>query len=140
GRWCSWRMRSPHGSRKTARQPPGRTPPRVSAGTVTPRPPIPAVWRWDGRMCSKLSFPLGASWGEPTSTLRLIRTKTIRGGERVEGITLLQGDCLELLKDIPDGSVDMVLCDPPYSSGGLFAGDRKASTRTKYCDGDYNGA
>lgn len=58
----------------------------------------------------------------------------------MEGITLLQGDCLELLKDIPDGSVDMVLCDPPYSSGGLFAGDRKASTRTKYCDGDYNGA
>lgn len=26
----------------------------------------------------------------------------------------MQGDCLELLKDIPDGSVDMVLTDPPY--------------------------
>ena len=52
----------------------------------------------------------------------------------------LQGDCLELMKDIPDGSVDMVLTDPPYSSGGLFAGDRKASTRAKYCDTDYNGA
>ena len=25
-------------------------------------------------------------------------------------LQLLQGDCLELLKDIPDGSVDMVLC------------------------------
>jgi site-specific DNA-methyltransferase (adenine-specific) len=24
------------------------------------------------------------------------------------------GDCLELMKDIPDGSVDMVLTDPPY--------------------------
>ena len=34
----------------------------------------------------------------------------------------------------------MVLTDPPYSSGGLFAGDRKASTRTKYTDFDYNGA
>ena len=56
------------------------------------------------------------------------------------GVLLMQGDCLELMKDIPDGSVDMVLCDPPYSSGGLFAGDRKKSTRTKYCDGDYNGA
>lgn len=53
---------------------------------------------------------------------------------------LLQGDCLELLKNIPDGSVDMVLTDPPYSSGGLFAGDRKASTHTKYCDRDFNGA
>ena len=45
-------------------------------------------------------------------------------------IQLYQGDCLELMRDIPDGSVDMVLTDPPYSSGGLFAGDRKASTRT----------
>ena len=34
----------------------------------------------------------------------------------MEGITLLQGDCLELLKDIPDGSVDMVLCDLPYGT------------------------
>lgn len=28
--------------------------------------------------------------------------------------TLWQGDCLELMKDIPDGSVDMILCDLPY--------------------------
>lgn len=27
---------------------------------------------------------------------------------------LLQGDCLELMQDIPDGSIDMVLCDLPY--------------------------
>jgi site-specific DNA-methyltransferase (adenine-specific) len=26
----------------------------------------------------------------------------------------MQGDCLERMKDIPDGSVDMVLTDPPY--------------------------
>lgn len=55
-------------------------------------------------------------------------------------IQLYQGDCLELMKDIPDGSVDMVLTDPPYSSGGLFAGDRKTRTRTKYTDSDYDGA
>ena len=29
-------------------------------------------------------------------------------------IKLLQGDCLELMKDIPDGSIDMILCDLPY--------------------------
>ena len=29
---------------------------------------------------------------------------------------LLQGDCLELMKDIPDDSVDMVLTDPPYGT------------------------
>jgi len=31
-------------------------------------------------------------------------------------ITLGHGDCLELMKRIPDGSVDMVLCDPPYGT------------------------
>lgn len=29
-------------------------------------------------------------------------------------VQIYQGDCLELMKDIPDGSVDMVLCDLPY--------------------------
>ena len=29
-------------------------------------------------------------------------------------IDLKQGDCLELMKDIPDKSVDLVLTDPPY--------------------------
>ena len=25
------------------------------------------------------------------------------------------GDCLELMKDIPDGSIDMILCDLPLT-------------------------
>jgi site-specific DNA-methyltransferase (adenine-specific) len=29
-------------------------------------------------------------------------------------INLMQGDCLERMKEIPDGSVDMVLTDPPF--------------------------
>ena len=29
---------------------------------------------------------------------------------------LLHGDCLEIMKEIPDGSVDMVLTDPPYGT------------------------
>lgn len=29
-------------------------------------------------------------------------------------IILKQGDCLELMKDIPDNSVDLVVADPPY--------------------------
>ena len=29
---------------------------------------------------------------------------------------ILQGDCLELMKDIPDKSVDMILCDLPYGT------------------------
>ena len=31
-------------------------------------------------------------------------------------ITLRQGDCLELMREIPDGSVDMVLADLPYGT------------------------
>ena len=34
----------------------------------------------------------------------------------MSNIDLRQGDCLELMKDIPDGSVDMVLTDPPYGT------------------------
>ena len=43
-----------------------------------------------------------------------------------------QGDCLELLKSLPDASVDAVVTDPPYSSGGAFRGDRMMSTSAKY--------
>jgi site-specific DNA-methyltransferase (adenine-specific) len=31
-------------------------------------------------------------------------------------LTLLKGDCLELMKGIPDESVDLVLTDPPYGT------------------------
>lgn len=44
-------------------------------------------------------------------------------------INLMQGDCLERMKEIPDGSVDMVLTDPPYKviTGGTCNG--KSSKR-----------
>lgn len=29
-------------------------------------------------------------------------------------VDLRKGDCLEIMKNIPDGSVDMILCDLPY--------------------------
>ena len=31
-------------------------------------------------------------------------------------INLMKGDCLERMKEIPDGSVDMILTDPPYGT------------------------
>ena len=34
----------------------------------------------------------------------------------MKDIELWQGDCLELMKDIPDASVDMILCDLPYGT------------------------
>lgn len=53
---------------------------------------------------------------------------------------LLKGNCLDLLRTLEPGCADFVLIDPPYSSGGLFAGDRKQDTRVKYTDSDFNGA
>ena len=45
-------------------------------------------------------------------------------------IEIKQGDCLELMKDIPDGSVDMILCDPPYGNmkGAQLDGWKNAIT------------
>ena len=39
-------------------------------------------------------------------------------------IDLKHGDCLELMKDIPDGSVDLVLTDPPYGTMNTDGGRR----------------
>lgn len=35
---------------------------------------------------------------------------------RNENVWLMKGDCLERMKEIPDGSVDMILTDPPYGT------------------------
>lgn len=49
---------------------------------------------------------------------------------------ILQGDALTLLRAMPDASVDGVITDPPYSSGGAFRGDRMAPTVSKYVSTD----
>jgi len=51
----------------------------------------------------------------------LIIKRTKKTGDKwAGGIRMKQeiwhGDCLELMENIPDGSVDMVLCDLPYSN------------------------
>lgn len=46
--------------------------------------------------------------------------------------TLYGGDSLAVLASLPTGSVDAVVTDPPYSSGGMVRGDRTGSTIGKY--------
>ena len=36
-------------------------------------------------------------------------------------VTLYQGDCLEVMRDLPSGSVDAVVTDPPYGVGLDYA-------------------
>jgi DNA modification methylase len=45
---------------------------------------------------------------------------------------LYQGDALAVLHELPDASVDAVVTDPPYSSGGLHAGARRVDPPQKY--------
>lgn len=49
-----------------------------------------------------------------------------------DAVTLYRGDALAVLRELPDASVDAVITDPPYSSGGMVRGDRTQSTTTKY--------
>lgn len=50
--------------------------------------------------------------------------------------TLYHGEAIEMLGALANGSVDAVITDPPYSSGGAFRGDRTADTKTKYLSSD----
>ena len=39
---------------------------------------------------------------------------------------IYNGDCLELIKEIPDGSIDLICTDPPYCVG-VSSNGRKGS-------------
>lgn len=45
---------------------------------------------------------------------------------------VVEGDSLAVLPTLPDGCVDAVVTDPPYSSGGAMRGDRLMDRATKY--------
>ena len=53
---------------------------------------------------------------EPSGSFFMLNENTMLG----------QGDCLELMKHIPDGSVDMILTDPPYGMS-FVSGFRKVA-------------
>lgn len=46
--------------------------------------------------------------------------------------TMHHGDSMLWLPTLPDASVATLLTDPPYSSGGMFRGDRSAGSVDKY--------
>lgn len=47
-----------------------------------------------------------------------------------------QGDALAVLAELETASVDGLVTDPPYSSGGMVRSDRMAKTSTKYVQSD----
>lgn len=44
---------------------------------------------------------------------------------------LIHGDCTEKLKEIPDGSIDLILCDPPYNLAKYSTGNMKFEWRSE---------
>jgi len=67
-------------------------------------------------------YPAVARWetgADPAPADVLHALRQVGGGDRgpadVEN-SLLEGDCLALMKHIPDGQVDLVLCDLPYGT------------------------
>lgn len=49
---------------------------------------------------------------------------------------VVAGNSIRLLLGLPDNSVDAIVTDPPYSSGGQFRGDRMGETSDKYQSSD----
>lgn len=45
---------------------------------------------------------------------------------------LIKGDCLKVLAGLPDGSIDAVITDPPYCSGGAQFSQRQGTPEKKY--------
>jgi site-specific DNA-methyltransferase (adenine-specific) len=42
-------------------------------------------------------------------------------------VKLLQGDCLELMKKIPDGKIDLICCDLPYGTTDTHGAKKKSN-------------
>lgn len=56
------------------------------------------------------------------------------------GIALHRGDVLQLARSLPAASLDAVITDPPYSSGGLTTAERQRDPVEKYAqDGNARG-
>lgn len=47
-------------------------------------------------------------------------------------VKLLQGDCLELMKDIPDESIDLIVTDPPYKMNHSTGGCTNIGMKNKW--------
>ena len=52
----------------------------------------------------------------------------------MNGIDLRQGDCLELMRDIPDGSIDLTVTSPPYDNLRTYNGNISQWSFEKFQD------
>lgn len=52
---------------------------------------------------------------------------------------LIHGEALQVLQTLPPASVDAVICDPPYSSGGFSRDDKSKTPDQKYTQSGREG-
>lgn len=70
---------------------------------------------WSGETLPGSSRATGAETSrQPLKKRSASSSRQPRGVDEVMRSYIKQGDCLELMKTIPDGSVDAIIADPPY--------------------------
>ena len=51
--------------------------------------------------------------------------------EKIDKVLLVLGDSLKKMKEMPDSSVDLILCDPPYNLAEYSTGNMKFDWRAE---------
>jgi DNA modification methylase len=49
----------------------------------------------------------------------------------IDKYLLMHGDCMDKLSEIPDGSIELILCDPPYNLAKYSTGNMKFDWRSE---------
>ena len=79
----------------------------------------------------------GALIDPASSNRRGVLLSGFREVVRIGDATLVRADSLDVLEALEPGSIGAVLTDPPYSSGGLHAGDRARAPSQKYQSSEH---
>ena len=48
---------------------------------------------------------------------------------KLDRYLLLNDDCFKVMKEVPDSSIDLILCDPPYNLASYSTGNMKFNWR-----------
>lgn len=93
---------------------------------------------WEDEQSGHVATPSRKSYKDYLSAAHTLDANRIfLPDATADGIRLINGDCLESMGDIEDGSVALLLTDPPYNLG-LFM--QKRSTNLKKMRDNYFGA
>ncbi|CAK9059779.1 Modification methylase DpnIIB (M.DpnIIB) (Adenine-specific methyltransferase DpnIIB) (M.DpnII 2) [Durusdinium trenchii] len=64
-----------------------------------------------------------------------LNERLVELGHAEPDVTLREGDVLQLASQLRPGSIDAVITDPPYCSGGTLPAERTKPPESKYCQG-----